>query len=97
MHCRNTLQFLPGVSVVSIVAIEALAVIEVAGFAFIVIDAIAILGNVVVVMATDAAGLAFAGEGRGVVEQEETTAGLYVVKHRVDNGCREKTQSGVLL
>ena len=53
----------------------------VTGPAFIMIDTITILGDVVFIIATNAAGVAFAGESRGVVEQEEAAAGLYVVIH----------------
>lgn len=79
VHCFQTLQLLPRIEVVSVV--ETLAVDDVAGLAFVVVDAVAVLGDIVVVMATDTAGVAFADESRGGVDQEEATAGLYVFVH----------------
>lgn len=48
-------------------------------------------------MAADAAGAAgeaSAGEGGGGVEQQELAAGLHVLVHGVNDGCREEGEDG---
>lgn len=77
MHCCYTLQLLPCVWIDFIAAIKTC----VTGLAFAVIVAVDGVGEVVVVVATGAAGVFFAGESRGGVEQEEAATGLDVLFH----------------
>ena len=92
VHRCHTLQLLPCVLIEVFAVIKAHVATTASGLAFGVTAGVAALGDDVVVVATRAARVSFAYESGGGVEQKEPATGLYVLLHRVHDGCGEETQ-----
>lgn len=92
MHRCHALQLLPCVFIEVFAVIKARVATAVSGLAFGVTAGVAALGDDVVVVATRAACVSFAHESGGGVEQKEPATGLYVLLHRIHDGCGEETQ-----